>query len=255
MTLGPQELPPRRGPRAGRAGRAAAELEPLLDGPVHAPYTIDAAVELATDPAVGTLPRLLAVVGATSTDDVAAAVSWAGAHDVGVVPLDPRAHRPALPGGRRPAGTRPVLAISLCRIDRVTLDPSTRTLRAGVGASWAACHRTAASGGPGPRALLHRPGLVAHGVGSVTKRGVVLVTGDGTVHRLGAGVGDPDLWWAHRAHPERIGVLTEVVLDPWDVATLQQRPAGTAADRRRFADLVRRHDPHAILTRSMGESG
>lgn len=169
MTIGPRELPSRRGHRAGRAGQAAAELEPLVDGPVHPPYTVDAAVELAVDPLVGALPRLLAVVGATSTEDVAAAVSWATAHGVGVVALNPRAHRPTLPAGDgRP---RPVLAISRGRLDRVTVDREDRTLRAGVGASWAACHRTAAADGPGPRALLHRPGLVAHGVGSVTKRG------------------------------------------------------------------------------------
>lgn len=253
MTIGPRELPSRRGHRAGRAGQAAAELEPLVDGPVHPPYTVDAAVELAVDPLVGALPRLLAVVGATSTEDVAAAVSWATAHGVGVVALDPRAHRPTLPAGDgRP---RPVLAISRGRLDRVTVDREDRTLRAGVGASWAACHRTAAADGPGPRALLHRPGLVAHGVGSVTKRGVVLVTGDGTVHRLGAGVGDADLWWAYRARPDRVGVLTEVVLDPWDTATLQRRPAWSAGDRMRFADLMRRHDPDGTLTRSVGQSG
>ncbi|GAA4831384.1 hypothetical protein GCM10023201_19160 [Actinomycetospora corticicola] len=255
MTTDPQELPSRRVLRAGRAGKAAAELEPLVDGPVHAPYTVDAAVELVADPAVGALPRLLAVVGATSTDDVAAAVSWAGAHDVGVVVVDPRPHRPALAVGTAPAAARPVLAIALGRLDRVVPDRAARTLRAGVGASWAACHRAAGDGGPGPRALLHRPGLVAHGVGSVTKRGVVLVTGDGRVHRLGARTGDPDLWWAYRARPDRIGVLTEVVLDPWDIATLQRRPTWSAGDRMRFADVSRRHDPRGILTRSIGESG
>ncbi|GLZ54410.1 FAD-binding protein [Actinomycetospora sp. NBRC 106378] len=248
MTIDPRELPARRVLRAGRAGRAAAELEPLLDGPVFAPYTIDAAVELCADPTVGALPRLLAVVGATSTDDVAAAVGWAGAHGVRVAVVDSRPHRPPLAVGPTGAAVRPLIVVTLGRLDRVHLDRGARTLRAGVGASWAAVHRAAARDGQGPRALLCRPGLVAHGVGTVTRRAVVLVTGDGTVHRLAAGVGDPDLWWAYRARPERVGVLTEVVLDPWDAAALARRSPWSAGDRMRFADVVRRHDPDATLT-------
>ncbi|MCD2187118.1 FAD-dependent oxidoreductase [Actinomycetospora soli] len=255
MTIDPQDLPTRRGPRAGRAGQAAAELEPLVDGPVHAPHSAEAAVELAVDPAVAALPRLLAVVGATSTADVAAAVGWATMHDVGVVALDPRPHRPALATAVPTAGSKPVLAVSRSRIDGVHLDRAAWTLRAGVGASWPAVYRAAPEEDPAPRTLLHRPGLVAHGVGSVTKRGVVLVTGDGTVHHLGAGSGDPELWWAYRAQPERVGILTEVVLDPWDTTMLQRRTAWSAGERMRFADVMRRHDPFGTLTRSIGQSG
>ncbi|WP_433801975.1 hypothetical protein [Actinomycetospora sp. CA-084318] len=255
MTIDPRDLPTRRAPRAGRAGRTAAELEPLVDGPVHAPYSTDAAIELAADPAVAALPRLLAVVGATSTADVAAAVGWATTHDVGVVALDPRPHRPALASALTAATSKPVLAVSRARIDRVHLDRSAWTLRAGVGASWPAVHRAAPEEDPAPRSLLHRPGLVAHGVGSVTKRGVILVTGDGTVHHLGAGSGDPELWWAYRARPDHVGILTEVVLDPWDTAMLQRRQAWSADDRMRFADVMRRHDPLGTLTRSIGQSG
>lgn len=254
MTIDPRDLPTRRGPRAGRAGQAAAELESLVDGPVHAPYSVDAALELAADPAVAALPRLLAVVGATSTADVAAAVGWATLHDVGVVALDPRPHRPAL-ATVATAGAKPVLVVSRSRIDAVHLDRAAWTLRAGVGASWPAVHRAAPEEDPAPSSLLRRPGLVAHGVGATTRRGVVLVTGDGAVHTLGAGSGDPELWWAYRARPERVGILTEVVLDPWDVATLQRRTAWSAGDHMRFADVLRRHDPFGTLTRSIGQSG
>ncbi|MDL5157261.1 hypothetical protein [Actinomycetospora termitidis] len=260
MTIGPQELP-RRAIHGGRAGRAAAELEPLLDGPVHAPSSTGAAIELAGDPTAGTLRRVLAVVGATGTHDVAATLGWAAAHDVGVVVLDPRPRRmDTLPT----TGARPVLALSLSRVDGVSTDLRTRGVRAGVGAAWSALHREAArveqdAPGPGgprrPRALLRRPGTVAHGVGALTKLGVTLVTGNGVVHRLGAGAGDPDLWWAYRVRPELAGVVTEVEIDPWDVTVLARRPALTDAEEDRVTATLLRHDPSGVLTRSVPESG
>ncbi|MEJ2867594.1 FAD-binding protein [Actinomycetospora sp. OC33-EN08] len=258
MTIGPQELP-RRSVRGGRAG-TAAELEPLVDGPVHPPHGADAAVELAADPTAGSLRRVLAVVGATGTDDVAATMRWAAAHDVGVVLLDPRprpSSRPTPPG-------RPVLAISLARADRVSVDLRAHTVRAGAGAAWAAVHDAAAGAERetcgtarprAPRALLRRAGTVAHGVGALTKRGVTLVTGDGTVHRLGGRGGDEELWWAYRVRPELVGVVTEVEIDPWDVTVLARRPALDDAERERVDAVVRRHDPFGVLPRSVEESG
>lgn len=256
MTTGPQEVPSRRGARVGRGGRVAAELEPLLDGPVHPPSTVDAALELVADPTVRSLPRLLAVVGATGTDDVAAAVGWAAEHGVGVLALDPRRRpRTDRSAGLVPTtGAGPVLVLSLVRADRVDADPATHTLRVGPGASWAAVHRAASAAGCGPRAVLRRPGTVAHGVGALTRRGVTLVTGDGTVHRLSATSGEEDLWWAHRAGVD-LGVVTEVVLDPRDTTTYTPRPRRSDEDRARLAALRRRHDPRGILTRSAGESG
>ena len=182
-----------------RAGRATAELEEWVVGPVHAPYTTDALVDLAPDPGPWSQRRLLAVVGATGPDDVAATLRWAGEHGVAVVVVDPRGARP-----RPDTVDRPTVAISLSRVDTVRLDADGATVRAGVGAAFPAVHRVAQAHRAAPSELLRRRGTVAHGVGGLTRRGVTLVTGDGAIHHLGAGGGDEDLWWAHRA-PARTG--------------------------------------------------
>lgn len=225
-----------------RAGRATAELEEWVVGPVHAPYTTDALVDLAADPGPWAPRRLLAVVGATGPDDVAATLRWAGEHGVAVVVVDPQGRRPG-----PDAADRPTVAISLSRVDRVRLDDDGATVRAGVGAAFPAVHRVAQAHRAAPSDLLRRRGTVAHGVGGLTCRGVTLVTGDGAIHRLGAGGGDEDLWWAHRTRPGRVGVVTEVVLDPWDTTVRLGRPAWSARDEARLATIRRRHDPDRVL--------
>ncbi|MFC5062012.1 FAD-binding protein [Actinomycetospora atypica] len=225
-----------------RAGRATAELEEWVVGPVHAPYTTDALVDLAPDPGPWSQRRLLAVVGATGPDDVAATLRWAGEHGVAVVVVDPQGARP-----RRDAMDRPTVAISLSRVDRVRLDADGATVRAGVGAAFPAVHRVAQAHRAAPSDLLCRRGTVGHGVDGLTRCGVTLVTGDGVIHHLGTGGGDRDLWWAHRVRPDRVGVVTEVVLDPWDTTVRFGRPAWSAGDEARLATIRRRHDPDRVL--------
>ncbi|HEY2193423.1 MAG TPA: FAD-binding protein, partial [Actinomycetospora sp.] len=137
-----------RGP--GWTVEALLTLDAVVDGPVHPPFSADAATELVleTPPTVRTLRRLVAVVGATGTADVVRVVAWAAEHDIDVVVL-------GVGGGHAArSGDRPVVAISLSRADRTMADPVAGTVRAGVGAAWAAVHRAAAGAVPRPCAAL-----------------------------------------------------------------------------------------------------
>jgi hypothetical protein len=223
---------------------AVLTLDGLVDGPVHVPYGPDAAVELAVGPALPALTarRLIAVVGATGTADVARVLRWAAESDIEVV----------LPGAVRTTrrGNRPVVALSLSRADRVVADPGTGLVRAGVGAAWSAVHRAAEV--VTPRDGLARPGtigatLAATTLGPGTFAGAVVVTGDGVVHTLSDGV-DDDLWWAFRAQPGAVGVVTAVLLDARRrTTTAVPRDRTRPSELVRLVHLARRHDPDGRL--------
>jgi hypothetical protein len=236
VTISPR---PHRGDAAGRVARAALELGELVHGPVLAPHTADAAVELLRTVSLGRPPsHLVAVVGATGTADVVNTLTWANAHDVEVVVLDPHTAQPPSRSGR------PTVALSLARADRVVVRDG--LVHAGVGASWAQVRRVVAGGG-GTVRVPRRGDTVADAPGAGGLRGVTLVTGDAVVHELAGAHPDPELWWAFRCRPEAVGVVTEVVLDADGAgpALLAADPADT--DEARFAALARRHDPVGVL--------
>lgn len=234
---------------------APLDLAGRVTGPVHDPRGVDALVELAGLPPAG-LRRRVAVVGATDTDDVAAAVRWAATHGV-VIAVAGTGHVGA-PG-------RPVLGISCRRIDTITVDPVARTLRAGVGASWRAvravlaAHGAAsgASGGSARPVVPAGPRTVGEAVADLgvhpALRGVVMVTADSVVRSVSART-SPDLWWTVRRGLDAAGIVTEVELaldaSPGYVHGFDPVPAGvalTAPERERFRAVVHRHDPLAIL--------
>lgn len=235
-TIGPR--PPKGA--VGRVARAALELGDLVDGPVQPPYTTGAAVELLRAPSLGRPPsRLVAVVGATGTRDVVVTLRWAAEHDTEVVVLDPHCAQP-------PSRTsRPAIALSLSRIDRVAVGRD-GLVHAGVGASWDQVRRVVADSGAAVRSP-QRPDTVADAPGAAGVRGVTLVTGDAVVHHLAGAHPDPELWWAFRCRPEAVGVVTGIVLDADGAGPALLAAAPEAGDDARFAALVRRHDPAALL--------
>jgi FAD/FMN-containing dehydrogenase len=227
----------------GWTSEALLDLEAVVDGPVHSPFSVEAAIELAPEPlpAVRSLRQLVAVVGATGTADVVRVVAWAAEHDVDVVVLGTG------PGHGTRRGDRPVVAVSLSRADRVVPDPVSGTIRAGIGAAWSAVHRVAAAAAPRPSAALARPGTVAAALGATTLRGATVVTGDGVVHTLPGPGCATDLWWAFRTRPGAVGVVTAVVLDARYTTAVLPRSRTTSEQLFRLVHLARRHDPAGLL--------
>lgn len=230
-----------RGP--GWTSEALLTLDALVDGPVHPPCCAEAAIELALGPppSARATRRLVAVVGATGTADVARVVAWAAEHDIDVVVLGT--------GGGHAArsGDRPVVAISLSRADRVVADPVSGTVRAGVGAAWSAVYRAATDAAPRPTAALSRPGTIASALGATTLRGATVVTGDGVVHTIPGPGCSTDLWWAFRACPGAVGVATAVVVDARYTTAVVPRARPAPAALIRLVHLARRHDPAGLL--------
>ncbi|NMO88735.1 FAD-binding protein [Actinomycetospora sp. TBRC 11914] len=230
-----------RGP--GWTSEALLTLDALVDGPVHPPFSVDAALELALARPlpVRTQRRVVAVVGATGTADVARVLAWAAEHDIEVVVL-------GVGGGHAArSGDRPVVALSLTRADRTVADPARGTVRAGVGAAWAAVRRVAVDAAPRPSTAFARPGTVAAALGATTLRGATVVTGDGVVHTLPGPGCATELWWALRAHPGAVGVVTAVVLDARYTTAVMPRERTAAAELLRLVQLSRRHDPAGLL--------
>jgi hypothetical protein len=229
--------------RPGWTTEAILTLDERVDGPVHPPYSTDAAAELVLRaPLPGsTLRRVIAVVGATGTTDVVRVVQWAAEYGIEIVVLGEGGTYEARPGHR------PVVAVSLSRADRVVADPVSGTVRAGVGAAWSAVHRAAAAIVARPSVALVRRGTVAHAVGKTTLRGATVVTGDGVAHTLPGTDCATELWWAFRTRPGAVGVVTAVVLDAGDTATVLPRSRTTSEERFRLVHLARRHDPAGLL--------
>ncbi|MDL5157260.1 FAD-binding protein [Actinomycetospora sp. Odt1-22] len=236
MTISPR---PSHDGASGRVARAALELGDLVDGPVNPSWTADGAVDLLRATSLGRPPaRVVAVVGATSTADVVATLTWAAQQDTEVVVLDPHTAQPPSRTGR------PAVALSLARVDRVELRDG--LVHAGVGASWAQVRRVVAATG-GTVRVPRRGDTVADAPGAGGLRGVTLVTGDGVVHHLAGAHPDPELWWAFRCRPEAVGVVTEIVLDADGAGPALLAAEPGAGDEARFAALARRHDPADVL--------
>ncbi|HEY2194915.1 MAG TPA: hypothetical protein VGH76_21820, partial [Actinomycetospora sp.] len=121
------------------------------------------------------------------------------------------------------------------------------TVRAGVGAAWSAVHRAAVDVAPRASAVLSRPGTVGGTLGATTLRGATVVTGDGVVHTLPGRGCATELWWAFRARPGAVGVVTAVVLDARDTTAMLPRSRTTSEELIRLVHLARRHDPAGLL--------
>jgi hypothetical protein len=227
----------------GWTSEALLALDAAVDGPVHPPFSAEAAVELALAAPlpVRTHRRVVAVVGATGTADVARVLAWAAEHDAEVVTLGVRA------GHGVRCGDRPVVALSLTRADRVVAAPVPGIVRAGVGAAWSAVGRAATEVVRRPSTAFDRPGIVAGALGATTLRGATVVTGDGVVHTLPGPGCATELWWALRTRPGAVGVVTAVVLDARYTTVVL--PHGRSGDGElvRLVHLARRHDPAGLL--------
>jgi FAD/FMN-containing dehydrogenase len=112
------------------------------------------------------------------------------------------------------------VVVTTARLDRITVEPDTGTVAAGVGASWAGVAATARRHdlpppwtGAGSLSDTVRT-LGPCGVPAV--RAVTVVGGDGVVRRV-APTGEPDLWASLRTRPgaaDVLGVITGLELRP-----------------------------------------
>jgi FAD/FMN-containing dehydrogenase len=195
-----------------------------VEGPVLRPDDSGYAEEVAAfnvsrqhTPDVVVVPR--------TADDVAAAVRWAGEHD--------------LPVSVQATGHGAVLTItegmliSTRLLDEVTIDPERRTARVGAGVKWrrvidaGAEHGLAGLCGStsdvgvigytlgGGLPLLGR----AYGFSSDHVRSFDVVTGDGRSHHVESGDGS-ELGWALRGGKGNVGVVTGMEIELLDIADL-----------------------------------
>ncbi|MFF5229709.1 FAD-binding oxidoreductase [Dactylosporangium sp. NPDC000521] len=195
---------------------------PVTAGPVFVPGDEGYAAEVASWN-VATHHEPLVVVGATSAQDVAAAVRWAGTNGlpVAVQATGHGAVRPVTGG----------LLVTTGRMTAVSVDPVTRTARAAAGVRWkqvveaAAAHGLAPlngssthvgvvgytlGGGAGP--LGRRYGFAADHV-----RSVEIVTADGALRTVDADH-EADLFWAVRGGKGNFGIVTEIEFGLFEVA-------------------------------------
>ncbi|MEU0738512.1 FAD-binding oxidoreductase [Streptomyces sp. NPDC006134] len=158
------------------------------------------------------------VVGATSADDVVAAVRWAAATGTPVA-VQATGHGANFPvaGG---------LLISTARMTAVDVDPVRRTATVAAGAKWS---HVMAAGAPHGLAGLSGTstdvGAVgytvggglpvlgrAYGYAADLVRSFQVVTPDGTLHETDADR-EPDLFWALRGGKGNVGVVTSLVCE------------------------------------------
>lgn len=158
------------------------------------------------------------VVGATSADDVVAALRWASATrtPVAVQGTGHGANYPLEQG----------LLISTARMTDVGVDPAGRTATVSAGAKWrhvleaAAPHGLASLNGSSTDAgvvgYVLGGGLPVlgrtYGYAADLVRSFELVTPDGTLHEVTAD-SEPDLFWALRGGKGNVGVVTSLVTE------------------------------------------
>ena len=159
------------------------------------------------------------VVEAANTDDVAAALRFAAAADLGVA-VQATGH-----GMARAANGD--LLIATRRLDEVAVDPVARTARVGAGAPWgpvlaeAQRHGLAPLAGSAPHVgavgytLGGGMGWLArkHGLSADKVRAFEIVTADGEVRRVSADT-EPELFWALRGGGAgSLGIVTAMEID------------------------------------------
>lgn len=156
-----------------------------------------------------------ALVGATSAEDVAAAVGWAAARDLPVA-VQATGHGPM-------AAADGAVLVTTGRMREVSVDQARRLARAAAGVRWSEVV-TAAS----PHRLAPLSGSSSHvgvmgytlggGLGHLSREygfaadlvtRVTMVTADGRVRHVDAD-SDPDLFWAVRGGKANFGLVTEL---------------------------------------------
>jgi FAD/FMN-containing dehydrogenase len=191
-----------------------ADLRDLVTGPVLAAGDPALAAEAAAfNLAVTHHP--VAVVGATSATDVAAAVRWAAARGLPVA-VQATGH-----GAESPADG--AVLITTSRMRGVSVDPQRRRARVAAGALWLEVTTPASEHGLAPLAGSSPDvGVVGYslggGIGHLARRygfaadlvtEVTMVTADGEIRRVDAGR-DPELFWAVRGGKANFGIVTEI---------------------------------------------
>ena len=188
------------------------ELRSQVRGPVFAAGDDGLAAEVATwNVAIQHTPAV--AVGATCAADVAAAVSWAVAHDLRVA-VQATGHGPV----RNAAGS---LLITTRRMQGVSIDPERRRARVQAGVKWKSVMEAAAEFGlAGLCGSSSDVGVVGYslggGLGSLGRKhgfaadhvlAVEMVTADGRLRRLSAD-SEPELFWAVRGGKGNFGIVT-----------------------------------------------
>ena len=209
-------------------------LAPLVTGPVLTPDEEGFADEVVPhNRAVVNSPDV--VVGATSTQDVVAAVRWAAEQGVPLTVL-------ATGHGATTPVTSGVL-LTTRRLGGVDVDPDTRVATIGAGARWTDVVPVADAHGLTPVAgssthvgvvgyLLGGgigPFARSHGYSSDRLESLTVVTGTGDVVEASADE-HPDLFWALRGGKVGLGVVTQVRLR---LVALPELYAGSLYVRRR----------------------
>lgn len=203
-------------------------------GPVLAGDDPRVAEEVATfNTAVTHRPAV--VVGATSAEDVSAAVTWAVANGLPIA-VQATGHGPV-------RAVTDALLVTTGRMNSVVVDPERRTARVGAGVRWADVMAEAA-----PHGLAGMSGSSSHvgvvgftlggGMGSLSRQygfsadnvhAVEIVTADGRIRHVDAAT-DPDLFWAVRGGKANFGVVTALEIGLVPVADIYAGTLVFAAD-------------------------
>jgi FAD/FMN-containing dehydrogenase len=215
-----------------------ADLAAAIAGPVLAPgdegYAEEVASFCLTHVAVPAV-----VVGATSADDVAAAVKWAGQAGLRV--------SVQATGHGLLCDLADTVLVSTRRMDAVSVDPWTRTARVQAGVRWRQVVDAAAPHGLAPLSgSSSNVGVVGYtlggGLGPMARRfgfaadhvrRFTIVTADGAIRDVTAD-SDPDLFWAVRGGKASFGIVTELEFALMSVARFHGGsiffPGDSAAD-------------------------
>ena len=192
------------------------DLRSQVAGPVHGRGDAEALAELAGfNTAVDHAP--VAVVGARTPRDVAAAARWATRRGLGVG-VHATGH-----GGR---SYRDVVVVTTRRLTGCIVDAQARTATVGAGVRWETVIAAAAAHGLAPlNASSPTVGVVGYtlggGVGPLARqygfaadhvRSFELVTSDGASLHVSP-ASRPDLYWAVLGAPGSFGVVTRVEFD------------------------------------------
>jgi hypothetical protein len=202
----------------------SAALADLVRGPVLTPSDPAYADEAAGfNTAVVHTPDL--IVGATSAADVAEAIRFAGARGwpVTVQATGHGAHSPITTG----------LLVTTRRLDRLEIDPQTRTATVGAGVRWDAVLTAAAEHGltgiPGSSPNVGVVGYLlgggigplarSHGFSSDYLLGATVVTGTGEILEVSEDE-HAELLWALRGGKGGLGIVTEVRVRLVELSTM-----------------------------------
>jgi hypothetical protein len=193
-----------------------ADLRRTVTGPVWDPGEIGVVTELAGFN-LAHVHEPVAVVGATSADDVAAAVRWARARGIGVG---------VLATGHSDVVHRGVVVVSTKRLDRCDVDPVARTVTVGSGVKWS---RVLEAAGPSGLSAVTGsssdvgvvgfstgggigPTVSRYGYGCDRVRRMQVVTGDGEVREV-TPTSDPELFRAMLGGKDAAGIVVEMTVE------------------------------------------